>query len=633
MKSNSLPRLLLLNAVVLIFSFNGYSQNKTLGVGVVTPNSNAALHVESPTNNQGVIFPRLTTAQRTAMTLAAGDKGVTVYDTDLNSMLTWNGTAWSSSAKLIYPYADNFTSATGTPDLFKISYDNAENKRVVRIENNNATNGSSALSVLNVGAGISGYFQINNAASSSSAIYGTTNSDAGGALAPPGVYGESTGTGSLGGVFRIQNAANTFPALFAESIGSGPSISARKTSGGGPALRAVNEGSTDGFAGYFQNTSATNTFPAIQATSAGAGSAVRAFMDPAAGDGPGVDIFMQKTSSTSPGLQISAGHLGRGVEVNVSNAATTAAAIYANNGGNGFGLHAVANTTAFGASAVYGEQFGTGDAAGAFRINNTGNNFAALYGETNGSGTGSSAVRGLNLGAGNGAYFRKNGSSANTAALWADNFGTNGYGAIIQNVDASNGTAALFAEAVGSGPSIWGNKDTGENGTAIQALHNGASGNAIEAINNGPGYALYARATGSTDAVYGVKEAGDGSGSAGNFWNNEPANGAAALFAATNAAGGSAIGALNSAEGNAISVFQGGIKMSTHQATGGGGITVRAMAYTVDSDNYTFSFPVTEGETFYVFNVGGGDAIVEGATIPAAEGRVFIMIGGVLRPF
>ncbi|MGE0587574.1 MAG: hypothetical protein AB7O48_03305 [Cyclobacteriaceae bacterium] len=569
MNSNSVLRLFLLNVIALLFSFNGFGQNKTLGVGVVSPNANAALHVESPTNNQGVIFPRLTTAQRTAMTLAAGDKGVTVYDTDLNSMLTWNGTAWASSAKLIYPYADNFTSATGTPDLFKLSYDNAENKRVVRIENNNTTNGSSALSVLNLGTGIGGYFQVSNPTSPAAAVYGTTNSDVGGPLAPPGVYGEATGTGSLGGAFRISNAANTLPAIYSE----------------------------------------TN----------GLGSAAR--------------FSSLNTSATAPGLQISADHLGRGIEVNVNNATTTAAAIYANNGGNGFGLHAVANTTAFGASAVYGEQFGTGDAAGAFRINNTGNNFAALYGETNGSGTASSAVRGLNLGAGNGAYFRKNGSSVNTAAMWADNFGTDGYGAIIQNVDATNPTAALFVEAVGAGPSVWANKDTGENGVAIQALHNGTSGNAIEAINNGPGYALYARASGPTDAVYGVKEAGDGNGSAGNFWNNEPGNGAAALFAATNAAGGSAIGALNSAEGNAISVFQGGIKMSTHQATGGGGITVRAMAYTVDSDTYTFSFSVTEGETFYVFNVGAGDAIVEGATIPASEGRVFIMIGGVLRPF
>ena len=55
-----------------------FAQNKTLGVGVATPNPNAALHVESPTGNQGFIMPRLTSSQREAMIplLTAADKGL-----------------------------------------------------------------------------------------------------------------------------------------------------------------------------------------------------------------------------------------------------------------------------------------------------------------------------------------------------------------------------------------------------------------------------------------------------------------------------------------------------------------------------------------------------------------------------
>jgi len=57
----------------------GYSQNKTLGVGTSLPNPNAALHVESPSNNQGFIMPRLTTAQRTSISpLSISDVGLMV---------------------------------------------------------------------------------------------------------------------------------------------------------------------------------------------------------------------------------------------------------------------------------------------------------------------------------------------------------------------------------------------------------------------------------------------------------------------------------------------------------------------------------------------------------------------------
>jgi len=786
------------------------AQNKTFGVGTASPNPNAALHVESPTLNQGMIMPRLTTAQRIAMTLAGADKGITVYDTDLNTMITWDGVAWVSSSKLIYPYSDNFVNATGTPDLFKLSYNNAENKRIVRIENNNATNGSSTLSVSNLGTGLAGFFSVNNPTSGGTALQGTTNSDLGGVLAPVGVYGESSGTGSLGGAFWNTNAANTWPALYAESVGSGPSIRSEKNSGGGNVLTAANNAATgDGI--FIDMSNGTNTGAGLRVNHAGAGNAIETTGNILAGqfigDGSGLtnlppmnfpfaavntdapdasNLFDLATNASNPANIVSvanfsnlnaaalsnvlkvnnagsgaamvltgtgAGSGGRFIINNVANtlwaltastngggdafqslttgtaragtlrinnvsntstamhsetngtgsagsfvttnASSTAyaligetnganlsAGVYGHNTGDGFGVYAKSeNGSSFGSAAVYGEQLGTGDTAGAFRINNTANNFAGLYGETNGSAAGSAAVRGLNLGGGNGAYFRKNGSNTNTAAVWADNFGTNGYGAIIQNVDATNPTAALFAEAVGGGPSIWANKDTGESGNALQAIHIGTSGDAIfastsassgsaisaqsstearagyftnsnagsggavvtvdnagggtslEAFNNGTGYAIYAESVSSADALYANKPIGS-SGSAGNFNNSEPLNGASTLFAMTNASTGSALGLMNNADGNALAIFAGGVKISTFQATGGGSITTRAAAYTLDANAYTFPGGfLSEGDTFYIFNMGGGSASIDGQTITAGTGRVFIVIGGVLRGF
>ncbi len=781
-------RLISLTLFLSLLNLAGYSQNKTLGVGTVTPNPNAALHVESPTLNQGMIMPRLTTAQRIAMPLAGTDKGMTVYDTDLNTMITWDGVAWVSSSKLIYPYSDNFVNATGTPDLFKLSYNNAENKRIVRIENNNATNGSSALSVLSLGTGSAGYFQVSNTASPAAAVYGTTNSNLGGPLAPPGVYGEATGTGSVGGAFRIANVTNTFPALYSETNGTGPAarinflnagsgtaglevlysgtgnaietagkVMAGQFIGDGSLLTnlppmgfpfaAVNTTAPDGTTlfdlatnaanpadivgvAHFrntnpaalsnilrvtndgtgasavitsngvstglisQNTNTSNNFAAIRGASVGSGAGIQGRNTGTGGGFAGTFDISQATNSfpTLQATTVGTGSAGNFVATNAAstayaligetNGANLSAGVYGHNTGDGFGVYAKSeNGTSFGSAAVYGEQLGTGDTAGAFRINNPSNNFAGLYGETNGTGAGSSAVRGLNLGGGNGAYFRKNGSNINSAAVWADNFGTNGYGAIIQNVDATNPTAALFAEAVGAGPSIWANKDTGESGNALQAIHIGTAGDAIfastsassgsaisalsstearagyftnsnagssaavvtvdnagggtsiEAFNNGTGYALYAESVSSTDALYANKPAGS-SGSAGNFNNSEPSNGASALFAMTNAATGSALGLMNNADGNALAIFSGGVKVSTFQATGGGSINTRAAAYTVDANAFTFPGGfLAEGDTFYIFNVGGGSASIDGQTITAGTGRVFIVIGGVLRGF
>ncbi|MCZ8215880.1 MAG: hypothetical protein O9262_06540, partial [Cyclobacteriaceae bacterium] len=90
----------ILSALLLAVSTLVYAQNKSLGVGITTPNPNASLHVESPTGNQGAIMPRLSTAQRTAMSsiLGAADAGLLLYDNDLKALYIWNGTTWQSSA-------------------------------------------------------------------------------------------------------------------------------------------------------------------------------------------------------------------------------------------------------------------------------------------------------------------------------------------------------------------------------------------------------------------------------------------------------------------------------------------------------------------------------------------------------
>lgn len=81
---------------------SSFSQT-SIGIGNDTPNPKSVLDIMSndPTNNpQGILFPRLTTTQKNLMTLGLAEKGMVVYDIDLNRVDSWNGVAWSSTLSL-----------------------------------------------------------------------------------------------------------------------------------------------------------------------------------------------------------------------------------------------------------------------------------------------------------------------------------------------------------------------------------------------------------------------------------------------------------------------------------------------------------------------------------------------------
>ncbi|MDX2189811.1 MAG: hypothetical protein SFY32_08095 [Bacteroidota bacterium] len=79
---------------------------KSQGIGTDTPNKRAILDISVPnptTDPQGVLLPRLTTAQRNALgaTLGVSDNGMGVYDTDLKSFYIWNGSgSWDKAGTL-----------------------------------------------------------------------------------------------------------------------------------------------------------------------------------------------------------------------------------------------------------------------------------------------------------------------------------------------------------------------------------------------------------------------------------------------------------------------------------------------------------------------------------------------------
>jgi len=79
--------------LTFFFSVKIYSQNN-VGIGTTTPDANAILDLTA--TNKGLLIPRLTTAQRTAMnsSLTTTQKGLLVFDSTLNQYWYWDGTAW-----------------------------------------------------------------------------------------------------------------------------------------------------------------------------------------------------------------------------------------------------------------------------------------------------------------------------------------------------------------------------------------------------------------------------------------------------------------------------------------------------------------------------------------------------------
>lgn len=624
-------RKILLAGLCLFISFySANSQNKTLGVGAATPNPNAALHVESPTGNQGFIMPRLTTLKREAMNsfLADADKGLMLYDTDLNTVFIWDGKAWKTSSqvaggpKLVYPYVDTLsTTPSGVdPSLLKIVYEGSaiENVNVAHFANLNPNNSNDALSALTNGLGSAGRFRVNNSGSKMPALWAETNSDS--ALSAP-IYGLNTGTGDVAASFRITNDANRFPALYAETVGNSrvATFSKRGTTGTQPAVFISSLGghgiwadhnAPTGYAAIIQTINTANTTAGMLVESIGTGPSVWALksLDAVGGDaltaenwiGTGGVATFKMTNAANPNSAIMVTTAGQGSAgtFEQTDATVWAPALVARSNGQGAALNAVstasanANAAEFvvqnpanNRNAVMAHTEGTGS-AGNFMVNNAASGAASLIAQTAGTGAAIQAQ-----------------TSTGFAALYARREGaSNGNAGLFDIVDAANTYPALQVNTAGTG-------------AAINARHTGASGDAL--------YSEYA---------------GTGDGSAGNFRNSNANNNASAVYADTNGKG-PAISANHATKGIALAVWSGGIQITTELVTTPS-IANRASAYRITSGGTTFTidFAPVDGEVFMIYNESGQAITISGGgsntTLLADEGKTFVAFpGGVIRGF
>lgn len=450
-------RLVLACAVVVVAGNTINAQNKNLGVGTTTPNPNAVLDIVSPTNNQGVLFPRLTTAQRTTLAglLDADDSGLMLYDTDEKAIYIWNGTTWKNNdaSTLHLPL-------TGTANSNALSLEISET-------NTANTVGVVAISTAGEGAAIKGdNSNSNGAITTAHGVMGVAN--AGGNNA--GVYGTTVGggTGVMGetttgwsAMFAYQHnptfgwaadveidaPSNNWASLFAHTQGLGP---AGSFVSGNDSTTIIAKNNGTGLAGYFERNNTDGTNPALFVKSnggftgnsaaiiaesdggyagvvskqkSGLGNALVAISEsPEAGSwalfaesANGSAGVFQSDASAEPVVQIMANGDGGGGTLN--------------NNGTGPGFTITNSATSLGIGLTV---FQNGAARAAqFQVNNTSSTNAA--------------VRGAHLGLGNAGFFTINNATNNNAAVLAN---TNGFGpALAANyTGGATGGSAIVAQ-------------------------------------------------------------------------------------------------------------------------------------------------------------------------------------------
>ena len=120
MNANSLCRKWLLVCSFLLCSMA--ISTAQVGIGTTSPDASAALDISSPNSDSGVLFPRLTTAQRDA--IASPASGLLIYNTDDNALQYNFGTPGSADWVSIksdnsVPRSVKYSYATfgGNPDL------------------------------------------------------------------------------------------------------------------------------------------------------------------------------------------------------------------------------------------------------------------------------------------------------------------------------------------------------------------------------------------------------------------------------------------------------------------------------------------------------------------------------------
>lgn len=462
-----------LSVIILsIYSHPVLAQKKSLGVGITTPNENAALHVEAPDGDQGVIFPRLSTSQRTTLTavLDADDDGLVVYDTDEKAMFFWNGTEWrkNDASTLTLPLSG---SANSTITSFSI------------VETNEA-NDTAAMVISTVGTG--------------AALAGTnTRSVDEPFTGAHGVYGSAVGGNNNAGVYGT-------------NIGNGTAVMGETTTGWS-SIFGYQHNPGFGWAANFEIDALSNSWASLNAHTLGLG--------------PAAAFTVNNTVNDTAAVYVTTNGTGNAGVFKVNNTASTKSAIYAENlsvdasaitaiGANGaraiVGIAKASPDFNRWPAGITGEITGSGVntpqwGAGVFGLATNNNGSGGTFENYNADNT-AAALHAQHLGVGPGLVVRQvgPGMGGNIAEFMSDDSTGLGSGNLVASISKTGAVQASSVTAI---------KTFGTGTAAYFEINNpSATGNSLFATSNGSdGNAIYGQFTGTA-------------GSAGQFVNTNPAN-------------------------------------------------------------------------------------------------------------
>ncbi|MEQ8360955.1 MAG: tail fiber domain-containing protein [Cytophagales bacterium] len=85
-------------SILLMASVCAVNAQNNVGIGTTTASPNAILHLENGTSDLGLLLPNVETAGFTPL---VSDEGLMVYDSVLNLIFTWDGSAWQPAGGTI----------------------------------------------------------------------------------------------------------------------------------------------------------------------------------------------------------------------------------------------------------------------------------------------------------------------------------------------------------------------------------------------------------------------------------------------------------------------------------------------------------------------------------------------------
>src|SRR5689334_394958 len=230
--------------VLLALPFAADAQNIGINANGAAPNTTAILDIDVSAvsgTKRGLLIPRVTTAERTAMTALPPATSLLVFDTSLNTFYYWNGTMWVALASSTTGWTTLGNAGTSAATNFIGTTD--ANDWVIKTGGSAATNerarvlagGQTVVNNTGLGSNTNDVFSVYSTGTTNGS---TANISALGAKAVTG-YASGTGVGIYGN--NSGNAANTFAiyGITTAATGSANAIRGEAASVNGIAITGI----------------------------------------------------------------------------------------------------------------------------------------------------------------------------------------------------------------------------------------------------------------------------------------------------------------------------------------------------------------------------------------------------------